>query len=109
MGTLESEYHAWRQTPQSEMVMDIYRRLAKEAAGHASVFDIRRLALGGVQFELWKDRDPELGAPKYKVYDLFLEYIWQDLISEIPELEPFMKPPARRPGGRNAWHSGAIR
>lgn len=109
MTTLEREYREWRQTPESEIVLASYRRLAKAAADRGRVFDIRRLALGGVQCELSRTAEPELGAPKSKVYNEFLSYIRQDLVREMPELEPFVKSPARRPGGRNARASGAIR
>ncbi len=107
MTRLELEYRTWRQTPESEVVMDAYRRLAKAAADRGVVFDIKRLALGAVQWEF--SRTAELGAPKSKVYNEFLEYIRQDLVREMPELEPVVKPPVRRPGGRNARASGAIR
>jgi hypothetical protein len=108
MTTLEREYREWRQTPESEMVLASYRRLAKAAADLGRVFDIRYLALARVQWELSIPAGLELGAPKRKVYDEFLEYIRQDLIREMPELEPFVKPPVRRPGGRNARASGAL-
>lgn len=45
----QSEYRAWRQTPQAEVVMDAYRRLAKEGTDRGCTFDMTRLALGGVQ------------------------------------------------------------
>lgn len=102
MTRLELEYRTWRQTPESEIVLASYRRLAKAAADRGRVFDIRRLALGGVQCELSRTAEPELGAPKYKVYDAFLECIRLELLREMPELEPVVKPPVRRPGGRNA-------
>jgi hypothetical protein len=107
MTRLELEYRTWRQTPESKIVLASYRRLAKAAADRGRVFDIRRLALGGVQVEF--SRTAELGAPKCKVYNEFLSYIRQDLVREMPELEPFVKSPARRPGGRNARASGATR
>jgi hypothetical protein len=108
MTRLELDYRAWRQTPQAEVVMDAYRRLAKERADRGFTFNMIWLAKGGVQYELSISRIADLGAPKYKVYDAFLECIGQDLIREMPELEPFLKPPARRPGGRNARASGAL-
>jgi hypothetical protein len=109
MTKLEREYRTWRQTPQSEAVMNCYRRLAKEAAALGGTFEMQRLALGGVRWELTTTGDPDLGAPEYKVYDQFLAQIHRDLIREMPELQPHVKPPVRRPGGRNARPSGATR
>lgn len=106
MTRLELEYRTWRQTPESEIVLASYRRLAKAAADRGRAFDIKRLA-GVVQWEV--SMTAESGAPKSEVYNEFLEYIRQDLVREMPELEPFVKPPVRRPGGRNARASGATR
>ena len=108
MTRVELEYRTWRQTPQAEVVMGYYRRLARAQADRGRVFDIKRLA-GAVQWEVIMTAEPELGAPKAKVYDAFLECIRLDLLRELPELEPVVKPPARRPGGRNARARGATR
>jgi hypothetical protein len=107
--TVEQEYRAWRRTRPSEVVMERYTRLAMAVAERGRVVDMKRLALGGVRWELTTNGDPDLGAPKYLVYDAFLEWIRLDLLHERPALEPFLRPPVRRPGGRNARHSGAIR
>lgn len=99
MTRLELEYRTWRQTPESEVVMGYYRRLAKEQADLGRAFDIRRLALGAVQWEF--SRTAELGAPKCKVYNEFLSYIRQDLVREMPELElSFPKTQSRQLGNR---------
>jgi len=109
MSTLEREYRAWRQTPQSDAVMDCYRRLAKEAADRGFTFGMKVLALGPVAWELSRTAAADLGAPKYKVYDRFLELIRRDLLRETPELAAHVKPPVRRPGGRNARRGAATR
>ena len=99
---LEREHQEWRQTPESEVVMDCYRRLATAAADRGATFDMTRLALGRVRWELAKIGEPALGAPKFQVFDAFLEQIRLEPIRETPPLEPHVQSPVRRPGGRNA-------
>ncbi|MGD0265634.1 MAG: hypothetical protein ABSD47_11890 [Candidatus Methylomirabilota bacterium] len=78
MTKVEQQYRAWRQTPESEVVMGHFRRLAQEAADGHRPCRLKALA------ERVRD---EAGC---RLNNIYVAYIGRELVQELPVLQPLV-------------------
>ena len=88
MTTVERQYRAWRQTPESEAVMGHFRRLAQEAAARQRPFGMKALA-ERVRWEIARAGTP--GETRCKLNNIYVPYIGRELVQAMPVLKPLVK------------------
>ncbi len=88
MTKVEQQYREWRQTPESEVVMALFRRLAQEAASRQRPFGMKALA-ERVRWEIAIAVSP--GVAGSKLNNIYVAYIGRELVQEMPSLKPLVK------------------
>jgi hypothetical protein len=88
MTKVEQQYREWRQTPESEVVMGHFRRLAQEAADRHRPFGMKALA-ERVRWEIAMAVHP--GEAGSKLNNIYVAYIGRELVQELPVLKPLVK------------------
>ena len=88
MSKVELQYRAWRQRPEAEGVMSLFRRLAENAMAHGRRFGMKGLA-EVVRWEIRMSENPD--EPQFKVNNSYISCIARELKTELPGLEKFIE------------------
>lgn len=92
MAKVEDRYRRWRATPQSGIVLNLFRRFAQEALGRGRRFGMKAVA-ERVRWETMRSPGvPWLGDTSgFEFNNNYVAYIARELMSDIPELKEFIE------------------